>query len=152
MRRIKGALAILATAALVGGLGGCVDSEPEEARTPADAPTVVNTAPQTDSEGMTITAPGDPGGAETGGETDTGGADPAVAAGMEVFAGSGTCQGCHNELGQEAGVGPQLAGAGRDEEYIRDRVVNGVPGTAMPAGLVMGEDLDNVVAFVLSIQ
>ena len=48
------------------------------------------------------------------------------------------------------GVGPMLAGAGLTEQEIRDQVING--GGAMPAGLAQGQDLDNVVAYVLSIQ
>ena len=62
----------------------------------------------------------------------------------------GTCQGCHLAAGTQAGVGPVLAGGGRSEERIRNQVING--GTVMPAGLATGADLDNVVAYVLSIQ
>ena len=47
-------------------------------------------------------------------------------------------------------MGPVLAGAGRSDERIRNQVING--GAAMPPGLATGADLDNVVAFVLSIQ
>lgn len=71
-----------------------------------------------------------------------------VAAGKTLF--EGTCQGCHAKGGTEAGAGPVLAGGGRTAERIRDQVVNG--GANMPAGLASGADLDNVVAFVLSIQ
>jgi mono/diheme cytochrome c family protein len=60
------------------------------------------------------------------------------------------CQGCHAEGGTVAATGPVLAGGGRTAERIRDQVVNG--GSIMPAGLYSGTDLDNVVAFVLSIQ
>ena len=71
-----------------------------------------------------------------------------VATGKTLF--EGTCQGCHAKGGTEAGAGPVLAGGGRTAERIRDQVVNG--GANMPAGLASGADLDNVVAFVLSIQ
>ncbi len=71
-----------------------------------------------------------------------------VATGKTLF--EGTCQGCHAKGGTEAGAGPVLAGGGRTAERIRDQVVNG--GGNMPAGLASGADLDNVVAFVLSIQ
>jgi mono/diheme cytochrome c family protein len=134
-------------AGLALGLGGCVEPDPDAAETPSDTPTVVNSAPQTDSTGSTVEAPG----AETPtDEAPAEEADPAAAAGQEVFTGAGGCQGCHSNLGQEAGVGPQLAGAGLDEAAIRTTVTNGRG--IMPAGLVSGEDLDNVVAFVLSIQ
>jgi mono/diheme cytochrome c family protein len=65
----------------------------------------------------------------------------------------GKCQGCHAKDGTERGVGPRLAGGGRSDERIRKQVVNGSPSSGiMPAGLYSGADLDNVVAFVLSIQ
>jgi mono/diheme cytochrome c family protein len=113
---------------------------------------VVNTAPQTDSEGNTISAPGagsDTSGGDTSG-SDTSGAPSGgdAAAGETAFATK--CQGCHANLGQEAGAGPKLAGLGLDAERIEMQVVNG--GGAMPPGLAEGEELDNIVAFVLSIQ
>jgi cytochrome c551 len=141
---VKRVVALMMAAGLALGLGGCVEPDAEEASTPADAPTVVNSAPQTDSTGSTVEAPG----AETTGGETTGEADPAAAAGQTVFEAS--CQGCHSNLGQDAGVGPQLAGGGRAEDLIRTTVVNGRG--IMPPGLVSGDDLDNVVAFVLSIQ
>ena len=49
-----------------------------------------------------------------------------------------------------SGVGPKLAGAGLDEARVENQVING--GGPMPAGLVSGADLDNVVAYVVSIQ
>jgi cytochrome c551 len=147
-------LIVLVVAAL--GLVGCVESSEEAAQTPSGASTVMNSAAQTDSEGKTITAPaqtapagGGGGGTETGG--GGGGGEPAgdVEAGLAVFQAS--CTGCHLADGTEAGgVGPKLAGLGLTEQRIHDQVVNG--GGAMPAGLVSGEDLDNVVAYVLSIQ
>lgn len=144
MRRVKRVVALMAAAGLALGLGGCVEPDPEEASTPADAPTVVNSAPQTDSKGNTVPVPG----AESPGGEATEEVDPAVAAGQTVF--ESTCQGCHANLGQDAGVGPKLAGGGRAEDLIRTTVEKGR--SIMPPGLATGEDLDNVVAFVLSIQ
>lgn len=146
MRRVKRVVTLMVASGLALGLGGCVEPDPDEARTPSDAPTVVNSAPQTDSEGRTVPAPG----AETtGGETTDG-----EAAGGDAEAGKAffetTCQGCHANLGQEAAVGPKLAGSGRAEDLIRTTLVNGRG--AMPGGLAQGEDLENVIAFVLSIQ
>ncbi|MGE0028704.1 MAG: cytochrome c [Thermoleophilia bacterium] len=150
------ALIVLVVAAL--GLAGCVDSSEEAAQTPSGASTVANSAAQTDSEGKTITAPAQtaPAGGGGGGATTTtggGGGGGASAgdkeAGLVVFQQS--CTGCHLGDGMEdGGVGPKLAGLGLDETTIKNQVVNG--GGPMPAGLVSGVDLDNVVAYVLSIQ
>jgi cytochrome c553 len=155
-------LVLLVVAALA--LAGCVESSEEEAQTPSGASTVMNSAKQTDSEGKTITAPAATapeggggsetggGGSETGGGEGGGGGGEAAgdaAAGEQVFAAN--CTGCHLNNGQdEGGVGPELAGLGDDAEAIRNQVING--GGAMPGGLVSGADLDNVVAYVLSIQ
>lgn len=158
----------MATVAALGLASGCVDSSPEAAKTPEAAPTVANSAVQTDSEGRTVTAPPEP---RPAGETDTigapepvpGGAPPAggagggggeeaggnPAAGQQVFAAN--CTSCHLNNGQDAGgVGPQLAGGGLEADFIRETVINGRG--PMPAGLVDGEELENVVAYVVSIQ
>ncbi len=71
-----------------------------------------------------------------------------VANGKTLF--EGKCQGCHAKDGTEAAVGPKLSGGGRTSDRIRDQIVNG--GGVMPPGLYSGTDLDDVVAFVLSIQ
>lgn len=152
-RSSRVALLLIALVAAVGLVAGCVESSDEEAQTPADAPTVVNSALQTDSEGNTVTAPAATAPAETDGGTDTSGGGEMgpgdAAAGMEVFAVS--CTGCHLNNGQDAGgIGPQLAGGGLEEDYIRTTVENGRG--AMPAGLVSGTDLDNAISYVLSIQ
>jgi cytochrome c551 len=147
-------LVLLVVAALA--LAGCVESSEEEAQTPSGASTVANSAKQTDSEGNFVTAPAATapeggGGSETGGGEGGGGGEAAgdAAAGEQVFAAN--CTGCHLNNGQDAGgVGPQLAGAGLDVETIKTTVQNGRG--AMPPGLVSGEDLDNVAAYVLSIQ
>jgi len=147
VRRLTGVVALAAAALLALGAAGCVDSEPDAARTPEGTPTVINSAPQTDSEGRTVPAPG---ATETqpAGTAPAGAAEGDVAAGREFFA--KTCQGCHANLGQQAAVGPKLAGRGLQASVIRQTVQNGRG--AMPAGLAQGEDLDNVVAFVASIQ
>lgn len=156
--RLKVALtvALLVIAAL--GVAGCVDSSEEAAQTPTGSPTVANSAAQTDSEGKTITAPaatapaaGGGGGTQTGGGAAGGGGEAKgdAKAGLVVFQAS--CTGCHLGDGlQDGGVGPKLAGLGLTEQRIHDQVVNG--GGAMPGGLVSGTDLDNVVAYVESIQ
>lgn len=149
------AILFVVLVAAIGLLAGCVESSDEEAQTPASAATVVNSALQTDSEGKTVTAPAETPPADTAGAatTDGGAAPPApagdAAAGEQVFAAN--CTGCHMNNGQDAGgVGPKLAGGGRAAALIETTVVNGRG--IMPAGLVSGTDLENVVAYVLSIQ
>jgi mono/diheme cytochrome c family protein len=130
----------------------CVDSSEEDAQTPASAPTVVNSALQTNSKGETITAPGaTPPPATSGGGTPAPPDGGDAAAGETTFAAS--CSSCHLNDGKDAGgVGPQLAGAGLDAAATTDVLENGRPGTAMVGGLVSGEDLENVVAYVVSLQ
>lgn len=153
VRRSWMAILLVVLIAATGLLAGCVESSEEEARTPSDAATVANSALQTDSDGEFITAPAETAPAAPGGGTDTAGdggeAAGDAAAGQEVFATN--CSGCHLNNGQDAGgVGPQLAGGGRDAALVETTVVNGKG--AMPGGLVSGTDLENVVAYVVSIQ
>jgi cytochrome c551 len=151
--RVKAVLAVVAIGATLGVAAGCGGSSADEAETPANAPTVVNSAPQTDSTGKTVPAPGAStsatttgGGEASGGGGASGGGD--VAAGKAKF--DETCSGCHTNGGQQAGVGPKRAGLGLAKTRIEDQIKNG--GGVMPAGLVSGTDLQNVVAYVLSIQ
>ena len=153
------AAVVLSSAGLVALGAGCGGGETAGV-TPADATTVVNTAPQTDSQGKTIPAPGADAGA---GGTDTaaaaggggaaggaaaGGAAGDAAAGKAVF--EANCQGCHPAGGTQAGVGPQLSASKKDAAQVKMQVMNGKG--AMPGGLVSGADLDNVVAYLESIK
>lgn len=142
-------LLLVALAALLALVSACVESSEEDARTPSNATTIVNTAPQTNSKGETVPAPGasvpteEPGGGEPGAGD--------AAAGEAVFA--ATCTSCHLNNGKDAGgIGPQIAGQGLDEPTVRDIVENGIPGTAMVGGLVTGDDYENIVAYILSLQ
>ncbi len=154
MRRMKKTAALLAIASIVGAgaLAGCNDSKGADASTPAGASTVANTAVQTDSDGKTATTeattpPAETAATEPGDDAGTGGD---AAAGKTLF--DGTCQGCHPNGGQDAGVGPKLAGAaGLDAALVKDRIVNGKG--AMPPGLVTDPtDEANVIAYVMSLQ
>ena len=113
---------VSALAAFGAGCGGGDDATAPAGSTAAPTPSTSTPAP-------------------TGGSGD-------VANGKTLF--EGKCQGCHANLGTEAAVGPVLAGGGRTDERIRNQIING--GGAMPAGLYSGTELDDVVAFVLSIQ
>lgn len=150
MSKVRKLLALTMVGGLIAlGAAACVESDPSAAETPADAETVPNTAAQTDADGNTVPAPGaeelPAEGAE--GEGESGEGD--VAAGETVFASN--CSACHAGSGTEAGgVGPKLAEAGLDDSAVRTIVTNGQG--AMPAGLASGEDLDNVAAYVLSLQ
>ncbi|MGD9695396.1 MAG: cytochrome c [Thermoleophilia bacterium] len=152
MRTRWAALSAVLVIVLIAVAAGCVESSEDEARTPSDSPTVVNSALQTDSNGDTVTAPAataPEGGETTGGETNGGeGAAGDAAAGLTFF--QATCTGCHTDDGKKAGVGPALVGIGWSADQIRTQVENG--GGVMPGGLATGADLDNVVAYVLSLQ
>jgi mono/diheme cytochrome c family protein len=133
-------LAATASLALAVGCGSDSSSGAAEPTTTEAAPATtapVTTAPETTeatTEETTTAAPPE--------------AEGDAAAGQTVFAAS--CTACHTNNGQDAGVGPKLAGAGLTADVVENQVVNG--GGAMPAGLVSGTDLDNVVAYVVSIQ
>jgi cytochrome c oxidase subunit 2 len=112
---------------------------PAPAPTPAPAPAPPAPAPPAPAPPAPAPpAPAPPAPAPTGD----------AAAGQQVFA--QVCAGCHPNNGQQAGVGPQLAGAGLTPEVIQTTVTNGRG--AMPGGLVSGEQLTDVVAYVTSIQ
>ncbi len=151
MRRIWAVGALVALLLAIGLAVGCSESNEDDARTPSSAETAANSAAQTDENGETVTAPADE--PATGDETATepAGEEPQgdVAAGETFFA--STCAGCHMDNGKAAGgVGPQLAGQGLTAETVADVVTNGRG--AMPPGLASGADLENVTAYVVSIQ
>ena len=123
-------------ALLAAGCGGDDDAAagPTSSAAPVTtAPAPVTTAPATTAPATTAEAPRGAGSA---------------AAGRQVFA--QTCAGCHAALGMRAGFGPKLAGQGLSAATIRTTVEDG-PGQ-MPAGLVEGQDLADVVAYVESLQ
>ncbi len=160
MRRgITIAAAVLSSVGLIALGAGCGGGDTAGV-TPADATTIANTALQTDSQGKTIPAPGaDTGSGGAGGAADgaaggaaggaaAGGASGDVAAGKTAF--EANCQGCHPAGGTQAGVGPQLSASKKDAAQVKMQIMNGKG--AMPGGLVSGADLDNVVAYVMSIE
>ena len=143
MRVSRGAVAAMVVAGLLGVAAGCGgDDDDSGEQTTTEAPATTTAPPATTTAPpATTTAP-----ATTAGG---GGDAAAVQEGQTFF--SNTCTSCHLDNGMAAGgVGPRLAGAGLTEARIREQVTNG--GGQMPAGLAKGQDLDNVTAYVLSIQ
>lgn len=59
------------------------------------------------------------------------------------------CATCHGEGGEGGGIGPTLAGNEISLQEARATIENGRG--AMPAGLVEGEDLENVLAYLATI-
>ncbi|MGD9696884.1 MAG: cytochrome c [Thermoleophilia bacterium] len=149
MRVSRSACATLAVAAIIGVVAGCGGDDDDGAEAPStEAP--ATSAPAT-SAPATPTAPATSEETPTTAPTTT---EAPAASGGDVAAGktffAATCQGCHTNLGKQEGVGPKLQGLGLSAKQISDQIVNG--GGVMPAGLASGTDLDDVVAYVLSIQ
>jgi mono/diheme cytochrome c family protein len=71
----------------------------------------------------------------------------AAAHGEELFAQN--CASCHGEGGTGGGVGPTLAGAEISLDEARSTIENG--SGVMPAGLVSGQDLEDVLAYLETI-
>jgi mono/diheme cytochrome c family protein len=59
------------------------------------------------------------------------------------------CASCHGEGGTGGGVGPRLAGSGISQDDARARIQTG--SGVMPADLVEGQDLEDVVAYLNTI-
>lgn len=67
--------------------------------------------------------------------------------GLVVF--NRSCSSCHG-VGAVGGGAPRLVGRGLAEERIRGRIVNG--GESMPAGLVSGQALEDVIDYLQALQ
>lgn len=70
-----------------------------------------------------------------------------AARGERLFAEN--CASCHGQGGQNGTVGPTLAGASISLADARAQIENG--GGVMPADLVTGQDLEDVLAFLKTI-
>lgn len=127
------AVAVLATAACGG--------EDEPAASSSAPATPATTATGTADTGTSVATP-------TTAPAATAPSAGDVAAGERVF--SQTCAGCHAGGGTKAGIGPRLAGAGLTPARIASILENGQ--NQMPAGLVEGRELADVVAYVSSLQ
>lgn len=76
-----------------------------------------------------------------------GGTDP-VSRGEALFAEN--CAACHGDAGRNASLGPDLAGNPVSIDDARAQIETG--GGGMPAGLVEGEDLEDVLAYLETIR
>jgi mono/diheme cytochrome c family protein len=56
------------------------------------------------------------------------------------------CESCHGPGGQGGGVGPRLTGSDLTISEARTRILEG--GGVMPAGLVQGQELEDVLAYL----
>lgn len=61
------------------------------------------------------------------------------------------CVSCHGD-NLSGGMGPALNGQAFPAEEMHDAIKDGVPGTAMPAGLVPDENIDEMVEYILSLD
>ncbi len=130
MRAVKVAIASMVLGTLAVLVAGCGGADPEAAKTPTDAITITN---------------GDRG-------TDTGGAggngDEAALPGKAIF--EEHCQGCHPAGGTAAGVGPNLTESKKNPAEIHKQIEEG--SGSMPGGIVSGQDLEDVTAYVASLN
>ena len=60
------------------------------------------------------------------------------------------CAGCHGQGGKGGGVGPRLAGSGISLAAAKAQIDNG--SGVMPAGLVAGEQEEDVLAYLATIR
>jgi mono/diheme cytochrome c family protein len=75
------------------------------------------------------------------------GTDP-VSRGEALFAEN--CAACHGDAGRNASLGPDLAGNPVSIDDARAQIETG--GGGMPAGLVEGQDLEDVLAYLETIR
>lgn len=75
------------------------------------------------------------------------GTDP-VSRGEALFAEN--CAACHGDAGRNASIGPDLAGNPISIEDAREQIETG--GGGMPAGLVAGQNLEDVLAYLETIR
>jgi mono/diheme cytochrome c family protein len=109
--------------------------QPEGVRDPGAAPGVTTTpAPEVTPAGTEVpVAEGDP------------------AAGEPVFVQN--CSSCHGEQAEGGALGPSLVSEGlrgQPDEFFRDVITHGRPGTAMPAWgpILSAQDIENVIAWL----
>lgn len=101
------------------------------------------TKPPQGTPGVVVTTP----------EAPTGEGD--AAKGEQIFVQN--CSACHGASAEGGSLGPTLVGAdqaAKDDDFFRETITSGRPGTAMPAwGPLLGaQDVEDVIAFLRSRQ
>jgi len=63
------------------------------------------------------------------------------------------CGFCHEDYGRKAGKGPQLMNSERSDEYLFNRIKNGLPGRMAAFGSAFGDDnIHQIVKFIRSLK
>jgi mono/diheme cytochrome c family protein len=63
------------------------------------------------------------------------------------------CGFCHEDYGRKAGKGPQLMNSERSEEFMFNRIKNGMPGRMAAFGSAFGDDnIRQIVKFIRSLK
>lgn len=132
-RAALGACLVAAAALAIGGCGGTDGASTQEPTT-STAVTPTTAPPSTDTSATTTVAPPTRPGSTT--------------IGKQVF--EAKCSGCHAGGGTRAAFGPKLSGQGLTREAIGVTIRDGRG--QMPAGRAKGQDYEDVVAYVASLQ
>jgi mono/diheme cytochrome c family protein len=74
----------------------------------------------------------------------------AVVDGQKLFA--GVCGFCHADGGRKASKGPKLAGSGRTDEFIVDRIKHGKRGRMPAFGSFSDEQIQQILAYIRSLE
>jgi cytochrome c553 len=123
------------------GIGtGATEVNPEgSTSTPTSGTTTTATGKGTTSKGTT-----------SGGTTTTGGGTPSYPPSAKAKFAT-TCGGCHTlaDAGTHGTVGPNLDQLKPSEQIVAKQIENG--GAVMPAGLLKGQDLKDVAAYVAAV-
>lgn len=144
MRRLRFAILVMAIGAIGVLAAGCGGSDPNAAKTPANAETITNGTGSTTGGTTTETKPG-----------GSGGAAGNATAGKAVFTGKAGCGGCHTlrAAGASGVVGPNLDQVKPDAATVTQFVTNGAP--PMPAfgkdGILNPTEIADVAAYVSSV-
>jgi len=63
------------------------------------------------------------------------------------------CGFCHEDYGRKAAKGPQLMNSERSDEFILNRIKNGMPGRMAAFGSVFSEDqIRDIIKFIRSLK
>ncbi len=64
-----------------------------------------------------------------------------------------TCGWCHSDGGRAAGKGPQLMDTKRDDDFIRNRIKNGKPGSMPAFGSSFSDaQIDDIIKYIRELK